>query len=56
MKKLQIGLILIGLLVIVGCDSGPQKVEPASKKLPDMGSEEAAKGGTVLQRDESGEK
>ncbi len=56
MKKLQIGLILIGLLLVVGCDSGPQKVDPASKKLPDMNSDEAAKGGTVLQRDESGDK
>jgi outer membrane murein-binding lipoprotein Lpp len=56
MKKFQIGLILIGLLIIVGCDSGPQKVDAASKKLPDMNSPEAAKGGTVIQRDESGDK
>jgi len=57
MKFVKLAILATALLSsVIGCEPGPQAANPGSKKAATMGSAEAQSTGTVLQRDEAGDK
>jgi|GEM_PF-6449194 hypothetical protein len=57
MKFVKLAILATALLSsVIGCEPGPQEANPGSKKAATMGSAEAQSTGTVLQRDEAGDK